>query len=393
MIIAVVTETYWPQINGVAMTLHRLVTGLANRGHQIQLICPHLDHNRNDGAPRNILRYPVKGYPLPGYKDVMFGLPSNNLLKSLWLTVRPDVVYVATEGPLGWSAVRQANKLNIPVTSGFHTNFHSYSRHYRLGFLRHLVQRYLVGFHNMTKTTIVPTNQQKTVLESMGIRHVSVMGRGVDTELFSPTKRSTELRARWGVTGADPVMLYVGRIALEKNLGLTIDTYYSLRRLNDKIKFVLVGDGPLSNKLKKQHPDFIFSGSCTGDELAAHYASGDLFVFSSLTETFGNVILEAMASGLGVVAFDYAAAHIHIKTDENGVLAQIGDAQGFIDNADRVIQNQLLLKKLRVNAGKYAACYSWDSIVEQFEGILALHTNTENSAWKDRSNDLPLTNR
>lgn len=382
MYIAVVTETYWPEINGVAMTLHRLVTGLAALGHEVQLICPHLAERCPEDLLENIRYHPVKGFPMPGYRDVTVGFPSRRHLRNLWRCNRPDIIYVATEGPLGLSAAKEANRQGIPVTSGFHTNFHSYSRHYRLGKLEKLVANYLVSMHNRTLTTIVPTFEQKAIIENMGIRHVSVMGRGVDTDLFSPARRSAELRKQWGVNGTDPVLIYVGRIAEEKNLGLTIKSYHSMRQLNNKLKFVLVGDGPMLKKLQKDHRDFIFTGRQTGQDLAAHYASGDIFLFTSLTETFGNVILEAMASGLGLVAFDYAAAHLHIETDENGLLAPTTDETGFINQAKRLVENEILLKKIRLNAAKYAQQHSWSAIVAQFENILVTHSDDDDGGWK-----------
>ena len=381
MLISVITETYWPEINGVAMTLHRLVTGLATKGHQIQLVCPHVTERTVQKLPENVHYHPVKGVPMPGYKEVNIGLPAKNHLKKLWRFSRPDVIYVATEGPLGLSAIKAANKLGVPVTSGFHTNFHAYSRHYRLGLLENLARRYLASLHNKTQTTIVPTHEQKEMLHAMGIKDVSVMGRGVDTALFSPHKRSTELRKKWGVTGTDPVLLYVGRIAEEKNLGLTIDAYYRMKNKNDKLKFVLVGDGPMANRLKKEHPEFIFAGMQKGENLARYYASGDIFLFSSLTETFGNVILEAMASGLGLVAFNYAAARLHIDSEENGLISPMVDNANFTGNAERIVENEILLKKLRLNAAKYAKQHSWNSIVEQFESLLILHSGKDLQGW------------
>jgi glycosyltransferase involved in cell wall biosynthesis len=382
MIIAVVTETYWPEVNGVAMTLFRLVTGLAKLGHDIQLVCPHRKERNVSALPGNIFYLPVKGVPIPGYREAKFGLHAPRKLKQLWHAERPDVIYVATEGPLGWSSIKSANKIGIPVVSGFHTNFHSYSQHYSLGFLKKLIGRYLVNLHNKTHATITPTDEQKSLLTTMGIKNIAVMGRGVDTRLFSPAKRSSALRRQWGVENNEPVMIYVGRIAEEKNLALTIQTYFALRELNDKLKFVLVGDGPLAPKLRKDYPEFIMAGTQTGEDLATHFASGDIFAFTSLTETFGNVILEAMASGLAIVAYDYAAAHLHIDPGGNGLLAELNDPQDFLQQAKCLIQNDVLLKKLRLNAGRDALQHSWESIVGQFENILHSHTSAYHTEWK-----------
>lgn len=382
MLITVITETYWPEVNGVAMTLHRLVTGLLLRGHAIQLVCPrHADRNRQK-LPVGVQYHPARGFSFPGYSEVTLGMPAKRRLKTLWKVSCPDVIYVATEGPLGWSAVKEANRRNIPVVSGFHTNFHSYSRHYRLGFMENLVQRYLTTIHNRTQTTLVPTPEQKAMLQSMGITDVAVLGRGVDTDLFNPAKRSVALRQQWGVNGNDPVMIYVGRIAEEKNLDLTIKVYLAMKQVNNALKFVLVGDGPLRKKLEREYPEFIFAGTQTGEALAQHYASGDLFIFTSLTETFGNVILEAMASGLAVVAYDYAAARLHIRNGDNGFRVNTDSPDEFENYTHQLLQNEVLMKRLRLHASEYALTHNWDAVVDEFEAILQSHTNDASSNWE-----------
>jgi len=371
MLVTIVTETFPPDINGVAMTLGNLLRGLANAGHKIQLVCPEAINRDITTLPKNVSYHPVRGISIPGYNEAKFGLPSKALLKKIWNAQRPDVIYVATEGPLGWRAIKIANSFGIPVVSGFHTNFHSYSSHYGVGLLEKVVARYLVSLHNKTDLTLTPTIEQKNMLESMDIKNVSVLSRGVDTELFSPAKRNVWLRKKWGVTCSnEPVLLYVGRIAAEKNLTLAIETYYALKKKNKLIKFVLVGDGPLLNKLKKENPEFIFSGMLSGEDLAKHYASSDIFVFPSMTETFGNVILEAMASGLGVIAYDYAAAKMHIRHNKNGRLADFGDSVEFISNAGHYLEDYDFLEKIKTKASQYARGQSWDDIVPQFENHL-----------------------
>ncbi|MCW8899867.1 MAG: glycosyltransferase family 1 protein [Gammaproteobacteria bacterium] len=388
MLITIVTETYAPDINGVAMTLGNLISGLSNLGHQVQLICPDNKERDLSQLPKNVSYHPVRGLPIPGYREAKFGLPSKSLLNKLWRSHIPDVIYIATEGPLGWQASKIANKLGIATLSGFHTNFHSYSNHYGIGLLEKVVSRYLVALHNKTGATLTPTLGQKKIIEKMGIKNVSVLGRGVDTQLFSPEKRNIQLRNSWGITNnEDPVILYVGRIAAEKNISQAIRTYNAMHKINYRIKFVLVGDGPLFNKLKQENPDFIFAGMQSGEKLAQYYASSDIFIFPSMTETFGNVILEAMASGLGVIAYNYAAANTHIKHNENGQVARFDDAQNFTENACRYLNNALLLKKLRMNASRYASGQSWAEIVRQLESLLMnqsiknlLHTDLENNA-------------
>lgn len=280
------------------------------------------------------------------------------------------MVYVATEGPLGWSAVRLARRLGIPVFSGFHTNFHSYARHYRVGWLRPLILRYLHRFHNRTTGTLVANVELRDHLQAMGVHNVRLLGRGVDSQLFTPARRCAALRAEWGVAPAELVVLYVGRLAPEKNLGLAIEAYRAMQRRGNARRFVLVGDGPLQAALRKKHPDLIFCGLCTGEELARRYASADVFLFASETETFGNVTLEAMASGLGVVAYDYAAARMHMRQDKTGVLVPYGDAPSFVDAAVRIAQQPQSLQRIRRQARDYAMALDWQHIVNRFAALL-----------------------
>jgi len=371
MLITIVTETYAPDINGVAMTLGMLLTGLVENGHRIQLVCTDSKDRFETSLPSGVDYYPVKGIPIPKYTEAKFGLPSKQLLKNLWSTQRPDAIYVATEGPLGFSAIKMANKFDIPAISGFHTNFHSYSKYYGLGLISRLVERYLVSLHNKAELTLTPTIGQKHHLDNIGINSVSVLGRGVDTTLFSPSRRSMSLRMSWGVVNDhEPVLLYVGRIAAEKNLRLAVETYNMMRKTNDKLKFVLVGDGPLLNKLQKENPHFIFAGMKKGEELAKYYASSDIFVFPSVTETFGNVVLEAMASGLGVIAYDYAAANMHVKHGINGMTAQLNNKYEFISNACDYLGCTDYLAEIKNEAAKYAINQSWSKVNQKFENLL-----------------------
>lgn len=382
MIITIVSETFSPEVNGVAMTLGKLVNGLVDTGHIVQLVCPHIE-NRN--LPAGISYHPVKGIPIPRYSEAKFGLPSKTILKNLWTQQRPDVIYVATEGPLGWSALNLAKKLNIPSISGFHTNFHTYSQHYGIGLIASIVMKYLVTFHNKSKMTLTPTEGQKNKLHDMGVKDVSVLSRGVDTNLFSPNKRSTSLRLSWGVTDDHtPVLLYVGRLAAEKNINLALETYYKMLKINNKLKFVLVGNGPLLKKLHLKNPELIFVGVKTGEELAKYYASSDIFVFPSKTETFGNVVLEAMASGLGVIAYNYAAANIHIKNRINGLTTEMGKSDDFILNACKYLDDDTFLEQVKNQASRHCLKNNWTEVNNKFEKLLT------NQVIKSFNNDFKL---
>lgn len=369
----VVTETYPPEINGVAVTLSHLVNGLRARGHKVSIVHPRHPIQATSNATG--LRDPsqdilVRGLPLPGYHGVRFGLSANRFLLRTWENHPPVVVYVATEGPLGWSAIRAASHLGIPTVSGFHTNFHRYCKHYGVGWLQDVAFRYLRWFHNRTQYTLVSNQQLLLQLKEAGINNVRILERGVDNQSFSPKHRSTELRRAWGVSDQDLVLVYVGRIAAEKNLEVAIETFHAIRRLRDRTKFVLVGDGPQRSRLQKEHPELIFTGMQTGERLAQHYASADVFLFPSETETFGNVTLEAMASGLAVIAYNYACARLHIKHNETGVLAPFGDKESFVDLACNLVNNPHTIQEIRRQARQYVTYLDWQRVVERFEAIL-----------------------
>ncbi len=347
--------------------MSQLVRGLRARGHLVSVVRPdqHLQCGSDESLPTL-----VRGLPLPGYKGLRFGLPCTRLLRQSWKRNRPDVIYVATEGPLGWSAVRIARCLGIPIVSGFHTNYHYYSQHYRLGWLQDLIFKYLCWFHNQTERTLVPSVELASRLKSVGVANIGLLERGVDGKLFSPERRSDELRRKWGVRENGLAAIYVGRVAREKNLELAIDAYHAMKQLDESLKFVIVGDGPLREPLQRSNPDLIFLGTHTGDALAARYASADIFIFPSITETFGNVTLEAMASGLAVTAYDYAAAGMHIKHRQSGMLAPYDNPKAFVDSAVSLIREPTALLAMRRRAREHVSSFDWPRIVDRFEMLL-----------------------
>ena len=394
--IALVTETFPPEVNGVAHTCQHFVQGIQNQGHQVQLIRPQQAQTDPPSPSASLQHVTVNGLPLPGYRGLRFGLPAGRYLRKLWRSQRPDIVHIITEGPLGASALHVARSLRLPVIAGFHTNFHQYSQHYRLGLLRAVVEHYLRHFHNRCDLTLTPTQDMATHLSKLGIGHTAVLGRGVDTRLFNPQHRSMTLRQQWGVRN-DPVVLYVGRLAPEKNLALAVNTFLAMRQVAANARFVLVGDGPQAQDLKKRYPEFVFTGVQRGLVLAQCYASADVFLFPSLTETFGNVTLEAMASGLAVVAFKYAAAGQHIEHQQHGLLAPFADAVTFISCARSLLvqnagaQDFSLRQQLGMQARRRAVQLGWDHICTELLAYYAqlMHYQQENPTHANRKNIKP----
>lgn len=274
--VAVVTETYPPEVNGVAATASRVVEGLRLRGHELQVVRP---RQAADGGPVEAppSDYLTRGVPIPRYPQLKLGLPSRRALARLWTVRRPDVVHLVTEGPLGWSALNAAAQLKLPMVSDFRTNFQAYSSHYGVGWLQKPILSYLRKFHNRVRSTMVPTEAMRHELAAQGFQRLRVVSRGVDTGLFNPARRSPALRAQWQAGPHSMVAICVGRLAREKNLELVLEAFDAMRAAAVDMRLVLVGDGPEKERLARARPDVIFAGQRQGEDLAAHYASADVF--------------------------------------------------------------------------------------------------------------------
>ena len=371
--VAVVTETYPPEINGVAMTTGRMVDGLVAAGHRVDLIRPRQAHEGGsillpDGS-EGIEEMLSRGIPLPRYANLQLGLPARKVLLRRWSIQRPDVVQVVTEGPLGWSALTAARKLNLPVISEFHTNFHRYTGHYGVGWLKRPIAAYLRKFHNRANLTLVPTRALCGELAEQGIPRVDVVSRGVDTRLFDPARRSGALRRSWGLEPDDLAVVYVGRIAPEKNLALLEKAFEVIQARQPRARLIMVGSGPALEAMRTRQPRAIFTGPRTGELLAEHYASGDLFLFPSLSETYGNVVAEALASGLPVVAYRDAAALELITHQVHGWLVEPGDEAAFVSGAVRLAESPELRARQRLAARERVASLAWHAIVERLVAL------------------------
>ena len=370
---AIVTETYPPEVNGVALTVQGLETGLRQRGHAVSLVRPR-QVTDTAVADETLL---VRGASLPRYPGLKFGLPATRRLVALWKDSPPDAIYVATEGPLGWSAVRAARRLGIPVATGFHTRFDEYMRDYGARFLEHTALRWMRRFHNGAQATLVPTRELADFLQSQGFHQVKRLARAVDAQHFSPARRDDALRAQWGLQPDDLAVIYVGRIAAEKNLDLSIRAFDAIQRQQPTAKFVWVGDGPVRERLSQEHPDFIFCGVQRGETLARHFASGDLFLFSSHSETFGNVTLEAMASGVPTVAFNYGAAREHLVDGVHG--AAVDDDEAFLAAAQRLAADPALRRTMGEAAAVAMRALRPEQVAADFDDLLTDLAHTRRS--------------
>lgn len=337
MKLLLVTDAWHPQVNGVVRTLHQLRDGLITKGWQVEVLGP-------SGLT----------VPCPSYSEIRLSLEPLRHVRETFLQFRPSAVHIATEGPLGIMARRFCVSHGLPFTTSFHTRFPEYLK------LRYLIPRrwtykFLLSFHRPAERVLVPTFSIKQELDRRGFRNVELWSRGVDTALFHPQRRAAA-----PLPFARPIQLYVGRLAVEKN----IEAFLNLNTAGTQ---VIIGDGPDRARLKARFPRAVFLGSRFGQELAEFYAGADVFVFPSLTDTFGLVMLEALASGTPVAAFKAPGPKDVITDARIGVLAEgATNLESAIDRA---------LKLDRHHCRSHALFHSWDKCIEQFASALVQFTD------------------
>jgi glycosyltransferase involved in cell wall biosynthesis len=245
--------------------------------------------------------------------------------------------------------------------------------------------------HNRTHCTLVPTAGMRDELQQLGFDNLLVVARGVDTQLFNPARRSEALRRSWGVAPDDPVAMVVGRLAAEKNLPLLLKAFDTMLAANPRAQLVLVGDGPERAWLEAQYPQYVFAGVRVDEALATYYASADIFLFPSVTETYGNVTMEAMASGLAVVAYDYAAAKEHIRHGHNGLTAPMDDSAAFLRLVANLTNDRERIRHLAVNARDTTERIDWNAIVAEFERVLMELADTKANSLAPYARSNPPT--
>ena len=318
MRIAIVTDTFTPQVNGVTMVCQRMVEYLRAAGHAVAVVAPRYP-GKMSALPESELR--VRSVPFPPYPDIRLSLPSYRGVRRYLDKFEPELVHVVVEGPLGLVGRRYALRRGLPLVTSFHTDFPRYTRDYGVGWLEPLVWRWLLWFHGPASVTHTPGRAVLEKLTQHGLAHAVLWGRGVDTALFNPTKRDHAWRRVLGVHEGATLVMHVGRLALEKNLDVLIDAWSSAQdELGSEAMFLLIGDGPVARDLESRAPWVRRIGFVQHEELAKVYASSDVCVLPSVTETLGLVALEAMASGLAVVAADAGGFRESICDGHDGLL-------------------------------------------------------------------------
>jgi glycosyltransferase involved in cell wall biosynthesis len=368
---AIVTETWPPEVNGVALTVRGFAEGLRRRGHAVGIVRPRQPHEAAIAPPSDGTLL-VPGCAIPRYPGLRFGLPATARLREHWRgAARPDAVYVATEGPLGWSALRTARALGIPAATGLHTRFDTYMGNYGLPWLEATALGWMRRFHAMADCTLVPTVQLAEWLAVRGFRNVRRLARAVDARRFDPRHRDAGLRADWGLGPDGVAVVHVGRIAPEKNLDLVVRAFRALQAARPGARMVWVGDGPARDTLAQANPDFVFCGVQRGPALARHFASADVFAFASRSETYGNVTLEALASGVPTVAFDAGAAREHLRDGVHGALVGDGADDRFVAAVVDIGSDDLRRAAMRMAAPHAVAALRPERVSADLDGILA----------------------
>lgn len=365
MRIALFTDTFVPSVNGVARVLGLLVEHARRFGHEIGVVSPDVEEHTWPGTAFH-LRLP--GVELPFYREVMACRPYLGAQGGRTLSAfDPDLVHLATEGPVGMAGRWWARGAGVPTVTSYCTNFPDYLAGYNLGILEAPVWSHLRRFHHEAVMSFCPSEATRRELEERGFhRRFRIWGRGVDSDFFHPDRRSEELR-RSLAPDADLILLYVGRIAPEKRLDLLLEAFPRLQASSEaRLALVLVGGGPALEELRARAPaGVVFAGYKRGEELAAHYASGDVFLFPSDTETFGQVVTEAMASGLPVVAPARGGVLDTVRPGGTGVLFEPGKVDDLVSTTLPLLENPQLRRELGHRARLAVEARSWSKVFDR----------------------------
>ncbi|MEQ1689728.1 MAG: glycosyltransferase family 1 protein [Gemmatimonas sp.] len=367
--LALFTDTYAPQVNGVARTLERLVSAVESRGGTVRVFT--VVDPEAIAAP-HVRRFP--SVPFWAYDQVRLAWPSRRTVRDDLEAFAPTLIHAATEFGLGLAGRSAARAMGVPFVSSYHTSFTAYAKHYRLGALASPGWSYLRWFHNGGVRTYCPTQSIITEVASEGFRNTMVWSRGVDRARFSPRFRSTALRAQLRADDDTLLVAYVGRLAAEKGLEIGLEAMRLVERARPgRVRFMAVGDGPLSASVHRLAPaESWLPGKLLGDALSEAYASADVFLFPSVTDTFGNVLLEAMASGLPVVAADVGPTREQVLPDR-GWLVSPGDPQAFAAALIALVDDRAGLHAARSSALAFAATKTWDAVWEALIGDYLTH--------------------
>lgn len=358
MKVALFSDTFSPQINGVTNTMDKLTGYFEGSGIEYKIFAPRYDKDEDFQAERF---YSLKFFLYP---ECRIALPNIFRVSQVLSDFKPDIIHLMTEFNMGITGLYYGKKNNIPTISNYSTNFSQYTDYYGLDFLKQTIWDYMKWFHNQNNITLCPSNEAQKTLEQHGIGNTAIFSRGIDSHSFNRAYRSDALRRKLGIENK-LAFLYVGRVSFEKDLDVLRESYRVIKEeYEDRVALIITGDGPYLDKCRDMFPvDTVFTGFKRGMELSELYASCDIFVCPSSTETFGNVVLEAMASGLAVIGADAGGVGEIIGHRYNGLLFRAKDAGDLYVCMKELIENKLLAEYVKANGVNYGKNRSWERII------------------------------
>ena len=363
MRIAYFSEYLAPGQDGVSRVVSRAAAYQRTQGHIICWITAVPDPD----LPEVQLR--TRSLPVPGYAPYRMSIGWTRTLRAQLTAFRPDVLHVHAPFWLGWAAARLARQLGVPCVATYHTDFIGYTGYHGAHLLVPLLRGLNRLVYNNCALTLVPSNTMQANIERDGIRRTRLLPHGVDTTAFHPRFRSAAWRQRFG--GASCILLYVGRLVWEKDLALLGQVLPDLLARRPDVAFVFVGEGPARAALQQQLPQAHFLGYQTGEALATAYASSDALVFPSATETFGNVTLEAMASGLACLVADAGGSADLVEHRVTGLKFVPHRAESLASHLHELVSNQPQRQRLAAQGRAFALTQDWETILDRQEAIYA----------------------
>jgi glycosyltransferase involved in cell wall biosynthesis len=361
MKIALFTDTFYPDVNGVSRTLKRLTAYFEKKNIAFKIFAP--DSHSNEYSSTNIHLF--KSRPFFLYPECRLAFPNLLDIKSALQSFSPDLIHVATPFNIGLCGVYFAKKLNIPLVGSYHTNFDHYLLYYNLHILSKIHWKYMHWFHRTCKKLFVPSSETFLLLKHNGFSNLEVWSRGVDCQLYHSNYDKNAVQKLYGTQGKY-LLIYVGRLAPEKDISTLLAVAKSIpAEINEKLHWLIVGDGPLRKELQAQSAsNMTFTGYLNGKHLAEVYSASDLLVFPSPTETFGNVVLESLASGTPVIGAKSGGVKNIIKEGVTGILCKPGHVQEFRDAVIQILTNDGLREQMGIAGRDYALTQRWDLIFE-----------------------------
>ncbi|MEI5907152.1 glycosyltransferase family 1 protein [Bacillus spongiae] len=376
MKVAIFTDTFEPQVNGVAKTLTRLTSYMQKEKIRYEVFAPEIEN-----SPDYPYVHQFSSFPFIFYPECRTAIAKPKTIEKRLLAFQPDLIHVTTPLTMGLYGMRASKKLKIPAVASYHTNFDVYLDYYKLSIFSAVLWRYMKWFHTTFEKIFVPSPQTMDHLQQHGFNRLAIWGRGVDCERFSPEfSQKQQLKKRYNIKEKN-LGIYVGRLAPEKDL----DTFVKSIRLlsasvKDNLHWLIVGEGPSSQEIKEQlkTENVTFTGYLRGEDLAGAYASSDIFFFPSPTETFGNVVLEALASGVPAIVADSGGVKNIVQHEQTGFLCKPGGVEDFSGRIEQLMTDPLLRRKMSISAREYAFNQSWDRIFQKlFEEYQEVITSRE----------------